>query len=424
MSDPRELPPVQLLVLARLLAAGGGGATTAALSKDLGPFVEHRWTGQDWAGRLSTAVEALESAGAVGHPRDKKGKPTRNVLLTDEGRRLALESLGIEGAPPALKWATIRAHLAALALGRPGPTPADLRRLTGAAPGLKAAALRERYDLTLDDPLDLPRARDAAAARLLGLEPDRPFKKDQILRALLLRAGVELPAGGTLKEADIQTALFRRELGDPRAKNPLDLIVARGVGARQNNAKELTDGLLRSWVDRREPRPAGSVGAPFALSAGPVGVAPVPGDAARTPHPNPLPQGGSGPEKGEVRPLPPPSRLAGEVVASPEFPSAQDDLPEFAVWVLEAARSSPTGWFGDAKVFIAHVWRAFEHDPAIRGLGIEGFKARLVEAHRARLLELGRADLVEAMDPADVRESATPYLNAVYHFVRTEGQPR
>ena len=57
-------------------------------------------------------------------------------------------------------------------------------------------------------------------------------------------------------------------------------------------------------------------------------------------------------------------------------------------------------------------------------MDVADFKNRLVQAHRARLLELGRADLVEAMDPADVRESATPYLNAVYHFVRTEEAAR
>ena len=100
------------------------------------------------------------------------------------------------------------------------------------------------------------------------------------------------------------------------------------------------------------------------------------------------------------------------------------DLADFAYRVVDAARSSPSGWFGEARVFIAHVWRALRDDPAFRGTDVKAFKARLIEAHRARLIELGRADLVEAMDPADVRESATPYLNAVYHFVRTEVQAR
>ena len=373
MNRADELPPLHLLILARLLAAGDKGVTPAALGKDLKPLVEHRWSGPDWTGRLDRAIGELESSGAIGHPRDKKGKPTKNLLATDDGRRLALEALGIEGTPPGSTWATIRVYLVALALGRPGPDDADVKRLTKAAPGLKAEILLERYDLTIDDRLDLARAKDATAAKLLGLGPDQPFKKDQILRTLLGGIGVELPAGGKLKESDIQTSLFRRELGDPKAKSPLDLIVARSVGARQNNAKELTDAFLRSWIDRREPKPSDVGEAPIAPS--PATAAPI-------------------------------------------------DLPAFARRVLEAARSSPGGWFGDDEVFIAHVWRALDNDPAFRSLDAEGFKARLIEAHRARLIELGRADLVEAMDPVDVRESATPYLNAVYHFVRTEDQSR
>jgi hypothetical protein len=45
------------------------------------------------------------------------------------------------------------------------------------------------------------------------------------------------------------------------------------------------------------------------------------------------------------------------------------------------------------------------------------FKNRLVEANQQGLLHLSKADLPEAMDPNDVRESETPYLNAVFHFV-------
>ncbi len=360
MNHVEALPTLQLLVLARLLAGGEKGVTLAALSKDLKPLAGPGEGGADWADRLGRAVAELESAGAAGHPLDKKGKPTSNVSATEEGRRLARETLGIEGSPSVLKWATIRVHLVALALSKPRPTPADVKRLTGAAPGLKAEILRSRYGLALDDPLDLGLAKDATAWTLLGLEPGAPFKKDQILRALLRRAGVELSGSGTLKEADIQTALFRRELGDPKAKSPLDLIVARSVGARQSKAQELTDALLRAWVERGEPTP----------------------------------------------------------------PTHEFDLPVFARRVLEAARTSPTGWFGDDEVFIAHVWRALADDRAIRDLGFERFKEHLIEAHRARLVELGRADLIEAMDPVDVRESATPYLNAVYHFVRTEGQAR
>ena len=90
--------------------------------------------------------------------------------------------------------------------------------------------------------------------------------------------------------------------------------------------------------------------------------------------------------------------------------------------MLGAARTAKTGWFGDNKVFISHVWRALgepnawaSHDgPDL----LADFKARLVEAHQARLLSLSRADLVEAMPREDVAASETRYRRATFHFVR------
>ena len=86
--------------------------------------------------------------------------------------------------------------------------------------------------------------------------------------------------------------------------------------------------------------------------------------------------------------------------------------------MLEAARSCPTGRFGDNKVFVVHVYRALHEDPAIAALGLDGFKQRLAEANNARRLDLSRADMVEAMDPNDVALSEVTYHGALFHFVR------
>jgi DNA-binding PadR family transcriptional regulator len=342
--------PVELLALARLLAAGEKGETRTKLGTDLKPLVE---------GRLDQALESLESARAIDRIKDKKGKPTARLALTDEGRRVALEALGLEDLPPKTTWAKLKAtHLVALALGRPG-------RAVG---GLKAEILRAHHGLELGDKPTIKQATDAMAAKLLGLEPGRPFNADTILRKLLKDAGVDLPAGAKTNPADIGKALFHRELGDPSAKNPLDLLATRSVGARNQQAAELGSAILRTWVDRSVPTVAD----------------------------------------------------AGEATALP----APLGLPDFARRVVEAARTSPTGRFGDAKVFISHVRRLLRDDPEFGGMDDADFKDRLVEAHRGRFLELGRADLVESMDSADVLESATPYLNAVYHFVRLEEPAR
>ncbi len=339
--------PVELLVLARLLASGEKGATEKILNKDLKPLVEDR---------LDRALEDLESAGAIDRAKDKKGKPTTTLALTEEGRRVALEALGLENLPPKTTWAKLKSYVLPIALGRPGQQVANL----------KVEILRAHHGLELVEKPTIKQATDAMAAKLLGLEAGQPFNADNILRKLLKDAGIDLPPGKKPSPTSIGEALFHRELGGSSAKKPLDLIATRSVGARNQQAAELGSAILRTWIGRSEP--TSSIPAP----------------------PEPIVQPGL------------------------------FDLEDFALRVVEAARTSPTGWFGDAKVFISHVWQSLRDDSAFAGMDAASFKGRLLEAHRARLLELGRADLVEAMDPVDVRESATPYQNVVYHFVRTE----
>jgi DNA-binding HxlR family transcriptional regulator len=342
MNHSPDTTPIKILALARLLASGDKGETRSKLATDLKPLAE---------ARLDQTLDELEDARAIDRVKDKKGKLTAKLVLTPEGRRIVLEVLGMESLPPKTTWAKLKStQLVALALGKPGQ----------AIGGLKVEILRVHHGLELVEKPTIKQAADAMAAKLLGLEAGQPFNADNILRKLLRDAGIDLPLGKKPSPASISEALFHRELGDPSAKKPLDLIATRSVGARNQKADELGSAILRTWISRSEPLDL----------------------------PAPL------------------------------------DLEDFARRVSEAAQTSPSGWFGDAKVFISHVWRVLRDDPTFQGMDDAHFKARLIEAHRGRLLELGRADLVEAMDPADVRESATPYLNAVYHFVRTEEPAR
>ncbi len=105
----------------------------------------------------------------------------------------------------------------------------------------------------------------------------------------------------------------------------------------------------------------------------------------------------------------------------PDEPEQRDmDLPVFAAPVQALARTSPTGRWGDNKVFINHIWREFQAEPNFPRLDLAAFKERLLKAHRGGLLRLERADLVEAMNSDDVRASETPFLTATYHFVLIE----
>src|SRR5262245_43731137 len=98
----------------------------------------------------------------------------------------------------------------------------------------------------------------------------------------------------------------------------------------------------------------------------------------------------------------------------------EEALPNFAETISRTARNSQSGRFGDNKVFISQIWRAFQARDDFDGLSLQEFKERLVEAHRRRLLELSRADLVERMDPREVAESETKYMDATFHFVRVD----
>ena len=168
----------------------------------------------------------------------------------------------------------------------------------------------------------------------------------------------------------VQAALFRRALGDdpkpPVApKQALDRLLAGTVGteAAPLNIKELRDEVVRRWLDHG---------------------------------------------------------LGGAAAPAVPSPFSALDLAEFADHVQATARACKTGRYGDNKVFIVHVWRALQNDPAFHGGDFPAFKGRLAEANNARLLNLARADLVQAMDPEDVHLSEVAYMNASFHFIRID----
>jgi len=223
--------------------------------------------------------------------------------------------------------------------------------------------------------------------------PEAELGKDDGLRAVLLDRQAELRLGGapTLKKAKeawtrkllgmdpkekvtldaVIAALMRRELGEEKPMAPkaaIDRLLARGLGAPDAPLKEFRDRIIGRWVDE--------------------------GLGGRAESEGPAP-------------------------AVPSSFTALD-LGPFARLAREAARRSKTGRYGDNKVFIVHVWRALQTDPAFRNGDFTAFKKRLTEANNARLLSLSRADLVQAMDPEDVLLSETTYMSTCFHFIRDD----
>ena len=438
VEDVDHLPRAAAVLLARLLAATAKPPPQATLRKDVtglvGPVDDAVWT---------AAVSALAEAGwaAVESPPPKPARPPAKpkevpLQLTGDGRTAARDRLGAAADRPKLTPATIKSFWKH---ADPRPTAATvlLTRLyvPAARPPTHAALRKSVTDIVgpvddagwagalsslasagyIADPTPLPppepppppppatgpiRLTDAGRSAVqawLGMEAvpagltwgavrdrwlpaatvppaDRPaFADDKRVVALMLGQLFDVGPAASVEEAI--EAVVCKELGHPEARS-LDELVAAVLGRRLGKPIPPMPAKQRSTQV-----PAIAFGLPQA-SAKAIRSAAVKRWAA------------SRPAVRQERP---------------------DDLASFAGAVNAAAASSPTGWFGDDKVFISHVHRGLGGD-----VPIDEFKRQLVEANTAGLVKLARADLVAAMDPADVRESEVRYLTAEFHFVRVE----
>ncbi|MCY1083627.1 hypothetical protein [Archangium lansingense] len=206
--------------------------------------------------------------------------------------------------------------------------------------------------------------RAVLVEKQLGLEEVGTRKLKDVRDELCWKQlGVETDKPFTL--ANVQSFLLGKVLQASREVKPsqaMQQLAARSVGARRMDAESLRVAALQSWlIPTSEPT--------------------TPARDSEAPAPAPRP--------------------------------AEDGLPAFAERVLQTARTSETGRFGDDRVFISHVWRAMRS----HGLDEQSFKNRLVEANQKRLLSLSRADMVELMDPADVQASEIHHLGSTFHFI-------
>ena len=283
----------------------------------------------------------------------------KGLRLSEAGRARALRVLGLAALPANATWPRLRdGHLVGVAAGAPGGAGDALR----AKGKLSAYMLKRRFGLRVPEGATVGTAAAALVCKVLGFPELSDFKS-------------------------LQAAVLGRLLDPPQALPPdaaVEQFVRVQFGARRGKVDELRQALIAEWVRGGEPGRAPQPTTP----ADRVSTAPAPGSVHA---------GANGDAGGGF------------------------DLAAFAAAARRAAAASPTGWFGDNKVFIAHAWRRYRSDAAVPDLDLPSFKGRLVEANRAGLLALSRADLVAAMDPADVRESEARYLNAEFHFILIEG---
>lgn len=233
--------------------------------------------------------------------------------------------------------------------------------------------------------------------KALGLDPKseeaHSLVESKTLVPRLIKRECKLPVGTPNTEAAVLEALVCQKLGYPQCSSVESLLQA--VYAK---VFESPEPLPREQALKLLPRKKLGAAKGGADAARAAVITRLTANGVSLPSSSPVPQ--AEPDKSSV--------------------TEPFDLEVFARTVIAAARTSPTGRFGDNKVFINHVWRQLRDQPQIAPLGLSGFKARLVEANQRRLLTLSRADLVQMLDPTDVRESETHYLGGEFHFVLIE----
>lgn len=121
--------------------------------------------------------------------------------------------------------------------------------------------------------------------------------------------------------------------------------------------------------------------------------------------------------RGQARTLPP-RQPAPATPAGPVPPV----LADFAREVRQLASPISSGWAGNRRAFINHVWRSVAETHPGWGLDERAFKSLLAEAHRTGHIQLANADLRDKTRLTDVQASATVYKNMVWHFIRVEDE--
>jgi predicted transcriptional regulator len=113
------------------------------------------------------------------------------------------------------------------------------------------------------------------------------------------------------------------------------------------------------------------------------------------------------------------------VSAAVARPKNTADLSVFAAEVLAAARRCRTGWFGQERLFISHLYRQYKREHPEARMTLPDFKELLLYANRARSLSLVCDDLSPYHKQADVKASEIQYLSATFHFlcVEPDGRP-
>lgn len=371
--DPKTPVSLGALVLARIASAGG--ATRTELVRDLTPLVAHKLSPAEWRRAAEAEAGELVRAKLV---TEKRGRLT----ASDAGVAEADRFLGFKGATKC-DWADVRdLRLIAKALGAEDGSAAKQKALARPE-GLRALILTHGYGLQKKS------------------NPTTAW-----LRAQLALVALERAFGNTLKSGlgsgDGLAPKVGRLLAGHLSSRPRDFgtdqklivtLAAEKVDAVQPDLDGLRAAILRQLGSRALDDKSGA--------------------KPSTPQQLELPK---------LRVVT--SESVAHAAVRPATPvqlaSVRPDLNQFARAVNAAAASRADGWAGNRKAFISHVWAAIKARQPEWAISEIEFKCMLAEAHRAGEVVLANADLIDKKHLKEFQDSALPYKNTVWHFVRVE----
>ncbi len=85
------------------------------------------------------------------------------------------------------------------------------------------------------------------------------------------------------------------------------------------------------------------------------------------------------------------------------------ELDGFPKLVLKAAKTCETGWKGDDRVFISHVYKNFTQQNPDVPFTLSEFKEKLEETRHKGHITLTRADILSLFKEEDIKESETSH---------------
>ncbi len=279
------------------------------------------------------------------------------IVATETGTKRSVEFLGVQSLAR-LDWNDIKSiHIIAQFLGIKSRSLAVLKLLR-TADGLRAAILKAFYQLPLKAHVpSLSQVRNALAIQSIG---------DMFSNEL----NGSLNGQSRLPE-DIAILLASRNLKRPReigsTSQLLAKLAAEAVGAENPDLRSLRKAIYRKFV----------------IHGGMV------------------------------------SRMRTRESTVKKMESVFD-LEAFAEVVNGLAKENASGWDGNRRAYISHVWRAICLRKLEQNLNEKEFKTRLAEAHRAGHLSLAIADLRDKSNISDIQESVTRYKNTEWHLIRVE----